>query len=39
VEVGARELVAWHDEDRSRQHIDVQMDALMDRLVETHRIA
>jgi nucleoside-diphosphate-sugar epimerase len=39
LEVGAREIVAWHDEDRSRQHIDVQMDALMDRLVETHRIA
>ena len=36
-EQGAREIVAWHDEDPSRQQVDARLDTLMDRLVETHR--
>lgn len=34
---GAREIVAWHDEDPSRQLVDARLDAVMDRLVEAHR--
>jgi hypothetical protein len=34
VRAGAREIVAWHDEDPSRQRIDPRLDTLMDRLVE-----
>jgi nucleoside-diphosphate-sugar epimerase len=34
---GAREIVAWHDEDPDRQHVDSALDALMDRLVEAYR--
>jgi nucleoside-diphosphate-sugar epimerase len=34
---GAREIVAWYDEDPSRQQIDPALDAVMDRLVETYR--
>ncbi len=37
-EQGAREIVAWHDEDPSRQRIDPRFDTLMDQLVETHRV-
>ena len=37
-EQGAREIVAWHDEDPSRQRVDPRLDALMDRLVETYRV-
>jgi len=37
-EQGAREIVAWYDEDASRQQVDPQLDTLMDRLVETYRI-
>ena len=33
---GAREIVAWHDEDPARQAIDERVDALMDQLVERH---
>jgi nucleoside-diphosphate-sugar epimerase len=36
-EQGAREIVAWHDEDPARQQVDPGLDALMDRLVETYR--
>jgi nucleoside-diphosphate-sugar epimerase len=36
---GAREIVAWHDEDPSRQRIDARMDALMDRLIDAYRPA
>ncbi|MFF0267625.1 SDR family oxidoreductase [Kribbella sp. NPDC004536] len=32
-EVGAREIVAWHDEDASRQHIDRAVDEAMDTLI------
>ena len=34
---GAREIVAWFDEDPSRQRIDAAMDATMDSLVEAYR--
>lgn len=34
---GAQEIVAWHDEDPSRQQVDEHMDALLDRLVEAYR--
>jgi nucleoside-diphosphate-sugar epimerase len=37
-EQGAREIVDWHDADPSRQQVDAEMDALMDRLVETHQV-
>jgi nucleoside-diphosphate-sugar epimerase len=37
-EQGAREIVAWYDEDPVRQRVDPQMDMLMDRFVETHRV-
>ncbi|MEV6488978.1 NAD-dependent epimerase/dehydratase family protein, partial [Actinoplanes sp. NPDC051633] len=37
-EQGAREIVAWHDEDPVRQRVDPHLDMLMDRLVETHRV-
>jgi nucleoside-diphosphate-sugar epimerase len=37
-EQGAREIVAWHDEDPSRQRVDPQLDTLMDRLVERYRV-
>jgi len=36
-ERGAREIVAWHDEDPARQVVDEHFDTLMDRLVEAHR--
>jgi nucleoside-diphosphate-sugar epimerase len=34
---GAREIVAWHDEDPSRQQVNAHLDAVMDRLVEAYR--
>jgi nucleoside-diphosphate-sugar epimerase len=34
---GAREIVAWYDEDPSRQQVDRDLDAVMDRLVDTYR--
>jgi nucleoside-diphosphate-sugar epimerase len=36
-ERGAREIVAWHDEDPARQRRDARLDAVMDRLVEAYR--
>ena len=30
---GAREIVAWHDEDPARRAVDERVDALMDELV------
>jgi len=33
-EQGAREIVAWHDEDESRRRVDPHVDGLMDRLVD-----
>ena len=35
---GAREIVAWHDEDPARQQVDARLDAVMDRLVERYRV-
>jgi nucleoside-diphosphate-sugar epimerase len=35
---GAREILAWYDADPSRQEVDQEMGATMDRLVETHRV-
>jgi nucleoside-diphosphate-sugar epimerase len=37
-EQGAREIVAWYDEDPARQQSDARLDALMDKLVETYRL-
>jgi nucleoside-diphosphate-sugar epimerase len=34
---GAREIVAWHDEDPARRQVDERMDALMGRLGERFR--
>jgi nucleoside-diphosphate-sugar epimerase len=31
---GAREIVAWHDEDPARRRVDARIDELLDRLVE-----
>jgi len=36
-EQGAREIVGWHDEDPSRQQIDLRIDAVMDKLIETYQ--
>jgi nucleoside-diphosphate-sugar epimerase len=36
-EQGAREIVAWYDEDPSRQQVDARLDAVMDKLVSTYR--
>jgi nucleoside-diphosphate-sugar epimerase len=35
---GAREIMAWYDADPSRQQVDAEMDATMDKLVAAHRI-
>jgi nucleoside-diphosphate-sugar epimerase len=37
-EQGAREIVEWHDADASRRVVDARLDAVMDRLVEAHRV-
>ena len=37
-EQGAREIVAWHDEDVARRTVDPRVDALMDQLVERFRV-
>lgn len=36
-EQGAREIVAWYDEDPSRQQVDGRIDAVMDKLVAAYR--
>jgi hypothetical protein len=36
-EQGAREIVAWYDEDPSRQQADPRIDAAMDKLTSTWR--
>jgi nucleoside-diphosphate-sugar epimerase len=36
-EQGAREIVAWYDEDRSRQRIDAGVDAVTDKLARAFR--
>ena len=35
-EQGARQIVAWHDADASRQVTDARLGAVMDRLAETY---
>jgi nucleoside-diphosphate-sugar epimerase len=37
-EQGAREIVAWHDADPSRQVVDQHLDELMDRLVDKYAV-
>jgi nucleoside-diphosphate-sugar epimerase len=37
-EQGAREIVAWHDEDPSRQQTDPRIDRAMDQLIDTYRL-
>jgi len=37
-EQGAREIVEWHDEDSTRRTVDEAFDALLDRLVQQHRV-
>ncbi len=37
-EQGAREIVAWHDADVSRQQVDARLDAVMDSLVERYQL-
>ncbi|HEU5111174.1 MAG TPA: SDR family oxidoreductase [Micromonosporaceae bacterium] len=37
-ERGAREIVAWHDEDPARRKVDPKIDALMDQLVARWRV-
>src|ERR1700742_384830 len=37
-EQGAREIVAWYDEDPARQQSDSRLDAVMDKLVATYRV-
>ena len=36
-EQGAREIVAWHDEDPARQRVDARLDAVMDKLIDAYR--
>ena len=36
-EQGAREIVAWYDEDPARQQVDARLDAVMDALEAAHR--
>jgi nucleoside-diphosphate-sugar epimerase len=38
-ERGAREIVAWHDEDPARQVVDQKLDALMDQLVARYLVS
>ena len=37
-EQGAREIVAWYDEDPARQQTDDRLDAVMDKLIATYRV-
>jgi len=37
-EAGAREIVAWHDEDPARRRVDARLDALMDELAGKYRV-
>jgi nucleoside-diphosphate-sugar epimerase len=36
-EQGAREIIAWYDEDPARQQVDARLDAVMDKLIEAYR--
>jgi nucleoside-diphosphate-sugar epimerase len=35
-EQGAREILAWYDEDPARQRVDAHIDAVTDKLIETY---
>jgi nucleoside-diphosphate-sugar epimerase len=37
-EQGAREIVAWHDEDPARRQVNEHLDGIMDQLVERYRV-
>jgi nucleoside-diphosphate-sugar epimerase len=37
-EQGAREIVAWHEADPARQQVDARLDAVMDKLAESHEL-
>jgi nucleoside-diphosphate-sugar epimerase len=37
-EQGAREIVAWHDEDPTRQQVDARIDAIMDKLIAAYQL-
>jgi hypothetical protein len=36
---GAREIIAWHEADPSRQRVDAELDAVMDQLIETYELS
>jgi len=36
-ERGAREIVAWYDEDPARQQVDTRLDAVLDKLAAAYR--
>jgi nucleoside-diphosphate-sugar epimerase len=36
---GAREIMAWYDDDPARQTVDPKVDALMDKIIENYRKA
>lgn len=38
LEQAAPEIIAWHDQDPSRQDVDPDLDALMDKLVATYQV-
>jgi nucleoside-diphosphate-sugar epimerase len=38
LEQAAPEIIAWHDQDPSRQNVDPDLDALMDKLVATYQV-
>ena len=38
-EIGAREIVDWHDEDSARRRVDDRLDAVMDDLAARFRVA
>jgi nucleoside-diphosphate-sugar epimerase len=38
LEQAAPEIIAWHDQDPSRQNLDPDLDVLMDKLVATYRV-
>jgi nucleoside-diphosphate-sugar epimerase len=36
--LGAREILAWYDEDPSRQRVDTRLETVMDALVDAYRV-
>jgi nucleoside-diphosphate-sugar epimerase len=39
LEQAAPEIIAWHDQDPSRQNVDPDLDVLMDKLVATYQVS